>query len=66
MVLPKNYQETTDMHILLGVGNKNIFSGNIYEILFSKDIFKNLFVEEKSETIFSKFIMENILLNKVS
>jgi hypothetical protein len=42
------------------VGRKNIFGGNIYEISFSKNIYKNLFIEENSETFLSEFVIKNM------
>ena len=56
LVMPKNYPETTYVHILPGVGGENIFE-NIFKKFFSGNIFKNIF----SENIFFENIFSSTL-----
>ena len=70
LVIPENYPETTDVHILPGVGSENILSKNIFfEKIIGKIIFKNIssrsifedpFSRNISENLFSEDIFENI------
>ena len=67
LVIPQDYPETTDLHILPGVGRKNIFGGNIHEISFRKNIFDNHFVEDNSQNILDKIItFEAIVVKDIS
>ena len=69
LVLPENYPETTYVHILLGLGSKNMFnntsSKNVFENPFSRNIYKNLFSQDISENILSKNIFKNIFGEKI-
>ena len=70
LVIPENYPETTDVHILPGVGRENILSKNIFfekiigKIIFenisSRSIFEDPFSRNISENLFSEDIFKNI------
>ena len=75
LVVPKNYRETTHIHILPEVGSENIFenpfSRSISENLFKQDISENIFIMnifsgKIFEIIFSKNIFENLFVEDIS
>ena len=52
--------ETTDVQMPPGVGFENIFSRDIYEIAFSKNIYENIFNEDDYEPTISRFTDKKI------